>query len=655
MNLFDLSARITLDSSDYERGVESARGSAKSLAGSIGTGLKTAAKVGVSAISAAASGIAALTGASVKSYAEYEQLVGGVETLFGDGYRNIADYVEKTGKTVEEALKEMPPIADDAYRQVLNNADDAYKNAGMSANEYMETVTGFAASLLQSLGNDTVKAAEYADMAITDMSDNANKMGTNIEMIKNAYGGFAKQNFTMLDNLKLGYGGTQAEMQRLLKDAEKLSGKKFDMSSYADIVDAIHIVQTEMGITGTTAKEASETISGSVSSMKAAWSNLVTGMADDNADIDTLIDNFVESVGIAGKNILPRIEVALSGVGQLIERLAPIIGEALPGVIANAIPALLSAGFELLNGIANGVISALPQITSTAREIVVKLRDGILEGVPVVLESIPSVITGFIDFMTSNFPKIVQNGTEFIGNLAFGIIEGIPNLVSKLPEIIRSFTQFITNNFPVIIKSGAELLGKLAMGILGAVPEMVTHLPDIITAIVEALEAGWQELKNVGEYLLEGLWTGIKEKVGWLKEKVMGVINTIKGWFTGKDGFDEHSPSKWSKQVFQYVMEGGVKGIDAGSPALMRSVENSVGEIQSRMDMGTVKIDFASSGVGMSSAQMINSIPESPAMATNQKIELVLKSSDGQTFGRWLVPFIRSENKSNPEVVSDSL
>ena len=256
MNLLDLYAKITMDTSGYEKSLDDASSKASDFASKLKSGLATAAKVGVAALSAAATGVAALTTASIDQYAEYEQLVGGVDTLF---------------KTASDKVQQY--------------ADKAYETAGMSANEYMNTVTSFSASLLQSLKGDTEAAAQKADQAITDMADNANKMGTSMEMIQNAYQGFAKQNYTMLDNLKLGYGGTKEEMQRLLKDAEKLSGVKYDLSSYADIVDAIHVVQTEMGITGTTAREASTTIQGSVASMKGAWKNLVTAIAADGWDI----------------------------------------------------------------------------------------------------------------------------------------------------------------------------------------------------------------------------------------------------------------------------------------------------------------------------------------------------------------------------------
>jgi hypothetical protein len=290
---FTLEALLTLDTKQFDKGVSETKGKVNNLGGLLKSGLGAAAKAGAAAVTAASGAIVALTKQSVNAYKNYEQLVGGVETLFGTGGRSLAQYAKDMNLPIEQAVAGHKALQA-AQREVMSNAANAYKTAGMSANEYMETVTSFSASLIQSLDGDTVKAAKYADMAITDMSDNANKMGTDISSIQNAYQGFAKQNFTMLDNLKLGYGGTKTEMARLITDAEKLNksfkaqrDKKGDLTmSYADIVDALHIVQDNMGITGTTAKEASSTIEGIINSAKAAYQNWITGLADDNADID---------------------------------------------------------------------------------------------------------------------------------------------------------------------------------------------------------------------------------------------------------------------------------------------------------------------------------------------------------------------------------
>lgn len=504
-----------------------------------------AAKIGGSAIGAASAAVGVLVKSSIEGYAEYEQLVGGVETLF------------KASSDV-----------------VMEYANNAYKTAGLSANQYMETVTGFSASLLQSLGGDTERAAQVADLAITDMADNANKMGTAMDSIQYAYQGFAKQNYTMLDNLKLGYGGTKEEMERLLSDAEKLSGQKFDLSSYADIVEAIHVVQTEMGITGTTALEAATTIQGSVSAAKSAWKNLVAGLGDENANLDQLVGNLVSSVETAAGNIIPRVTQILSGMGTAI---------------------------------------------------------------------------------TDNLPAVLDKGSELLSNFASGILEYIPQLVEQLPEIIRSITKFFTDNFPVILKKGGELLGQLIMGILGTIPEIAVRLPEVISAIVDALMAGFDLIKNAGGYLLEGLWAGIKDKVEWLKGKVSGVVDTIKSWFTGKEGFDEHSPSKWAKQVFRYVMEGGGEGLEEGFPQLMGNVSSVVEKVKQGMNFETATVDFASSGMGRSSSAIINSVSGGEDKVPVIPLTINLLTGNAEAFATWLLPDLIRVAKGNGTPITDGL
>lgn len=661
MDLFDLFAKITLDDSEYNKGLDDASGKASGFADKLKSGLSTAAKVGGAALGAASAGVAALTKASIDNYAEYEQLVGGVDTLFKDSSGKVQEY-----------------------------AANAYQTAGMSANQYMETVTSFSASLLQSLNGDTAKAAEVADQAITDMSDNANKMGTSMESIQNAYQGFAKQNYTMLDNLKLGYGGTKEEMQRLLEDAEKLSGQKFDLSSYADIVEAIHVVQTEMGITGTTAKEASSTIEGSIASMKGAWSNLVTGIADENADMGELIGNVVESVVTVGENVIPRVQQILGGIGEAVQQIAPIISEQLPTLIETVLPSLLDAGTSLLTGLVDGIVSAapalvdaaisalstlasylienlpmladsamqivstlvssigenLPQILEAGGQMLDQLTSGIEDGLPDMISRLPQIIEDFLNFITDNLPGILDKGVEVLNSLVDGIIGAIPEMVAALPDIITSFKDFFVENFPKIIESGGEILGNLIAGILGAIPEIAASLPDVISAIVDALEEGWQAIEDAGRYLLEGLWSGISDKVGWLKDKITGVIDTIKGWFTGKSGFDEHSPSRWSNQVFRRVLEGGSQGLDAGLPGLMSDVGSVVNRVKSSMNFGTANVDFAVSGAGRMSSD-IGSASRNSSTESEQPITIVVQSVlDGKVIGETAYRYTKNYKKA---------
>lgn len=466
------------------------------------------------------------------------------------------------------------------------------------------------------------------------------------------------------------YGGTKSELERLVADAEKLTGQALDPAKFSDVITAIHAVQENLGITGTTAEEAATTIEGSVGMMKAAWSNLMTGIADENADLDTLIENFVSSVGTAADNILPRITQILSGMGSAIEQLAPIIATEVPGVISSVLPSLVSAGAQLLVGLVTGLVSAVPQLVAAVPGIVNSLvstisanfpalsaagsdlltmfSNGIVSGVPAMLVMLPDAITAIYTFLKDNLPKWIESGVELLENLAFGILEAIPDMVAKLPEVISAIAEYFTTAFPVIVKKGGELLGQLLVGIIGAIPEIALQLPAVITAIVEALEAGWETIKDAGKYLLEGLWAGISDKVQWLKDKVSGVVDTIKSWFTGSDGFDEHSPSKWAKQVFRYVMEGGGQGLEAGLPDLMSDVQSVTDRVKNGMNFGTANVDFASSGLGVASAGIVNGISSAvSAGGENRPLTVNLVLPTGERFASWALPYFISAGRAN--------
>lgn len=409
MTVFDLEAILRLDKSLYEQGLQESETQAESAGSKIGKALGTLGKVVAGAAAAGAAAVGKLTLDAVSSYGNYEQLIGGVETLFKDSADLVSEY-----------------------------ADIAYKTAQISANEYMETVTSFSASLLQSLDGDTEAAAKKADMAIIDMSDNASKMGTSLEAISVAYSGFAKQNYTMLDNLKLGYGGTKTEMERLIKDAEKLDDSfratrdaNGDLAmSYSDIIDAIHIVQTEMGITGTTAREAASTIEGSVNSMKASWKNLVTGLANNDRDVSSLVDDFVVSLETAVDNIMPAVETALSNLGEALPRLAKTILPRFTDLINTMLPSLVEAVSGIIASLAdalpsmiNGLIKVLPNVIQTVFEnigtIAGQLLPSLAEALGTVLLNLPSLLIGAVS-------GIVKG----IGNLFTGIAEAVDNAIS---------------------------------------------------------------------------------------------------------------------------------------------------------------------------------------------------------------------------------
>lgn len=476
MNLLDLFVKISVQDEASEN--------VETLSGKFKNGLATAAKVGAAAVGAAATGIAVLTKNALNNYAEYEQLVGGVDTLFKDSSAKVQEY-----------------------------AANAYKTAGLSANEYMDTVTSFSASLLQSLGGDTEAAADMANVAITDMSDNANKMGTDMASIQNAYQGFAKQNYTMLDNLKLGYGGTKEEMQRLIDDANALNASQgkytnYSIESYADIVSAIHDVQVEMGIYGTTADEASTTIQGSVSSMKAAWGNLLVGIADDNANFKTLTEQFVDSLVTVGENIIPRINIIIQGLTQLIT-------EASQTIIPLAVQILLEN---------------LPSIVAAGMDLIIALVSGILDNIDMLIDCVLEMVDVIVDKLIDNLPKLIDGGIRLIAALANGLIRAIPNLVSKIPQIISSIVKGLISGIPAIF--------------------------------------------DVGKNIVEGLWNGIKSLGSWVSGKVKDFFGGIVGGV--KDFLGIHSPSKVFAGIGGFMAEGLGEGFDDQFKSVKKDIENSI-------------------------------------------------------------------------------
>ena len=473
-------------------------------------------KAMASAIKEAAAALVDLGKQSIQGFAEQEQLIGGVDTLFKESSAQVQQY-----------------------------ANDAYKTAGLSANDYMETVTSFSASLLQSLGGDTAAAAQKADQALTDMSDNANKIGTDMTSIQNAYQGFAKQNYTMLDNLKLGYGGTKQEMERLLADAEKFSGIKYDISSYADIVDAIHVVQTEMGITGTTAKEAATTIQGSANSMKSAWSNLLTGMSNENLDLDKLVQNVVDSVGTYADNLLPRLQTMLprfaEGMTQLVNGLVPYVGPAMEMLL----PALVQGVGELVSGI--------------------------VQALPAAVEAISAVVLMLVEQLTLLLPQIVSAGIDIIAALASGIGENLPALIPAAVDAIITVAEGLVDHADEIIIAAGSLIAGLTQGLIEALPRLVVRLPEIIGAIVKGLLSGMAAIGEVGSQLVHGLFDGISNAASWLYEKLRGWVSDVLGWVKGLFGI--HSPSKvFANEIGKFIPPGITLGVEQAMPKAMRDM-----------------------------------------------------------------------------------
>lgn len=566
MNLFELFVKIGVD--------DQASGKLADISGKLGNGLKTAAKIGTAAVAAAAAGITALTKAAVDNYAEYEQLVGGVETLFKTSSDKVMEY-----------------------------AENAYKTAGLSANEYMSTVTSFSASLLQSLGGDTEAAAKYADMAITDMGDNANKMGTSMEMIQNAYQGFAKQNYTMLDNLKLGYGGTQEEMKRLIADAAKLSDTvdAQDMS-FANIVKAINVVQTKMGITGTTAKEAGTTIQGSVASMKSAWTNLLTGLANGNANIEQLVDNLVTTVvgdgtesnlGVLG-NILPAVKTALNGASSLVSKALPKI----IGIINNNLPVLAEAAISIIQSLIDGIsqnqemlfetifgvitylaksfITMLPQIVQLGSNLIVSLANGIADGLPELIPTIMGVILQIVDTLTNpeNLQNLLQAALSIVTQLAWGLVNSIPQLIDSVLVLVENIVNFLLDpqTLSKLIMAAIEIVIALGVGLVEAIPKLITATARLVAGIVGYfINYDWSSLgKNLVDGFKKGIqnaWTNLKKWFKNLFSDLIGIAKKILGIA---------SPSKVFKKIGGFTAEGFGEGFEDEFAHVKDDMENAL-------------------------------------------------------------------------------
>jgi len=516
MELFRLLGTVAIDNSGANAAIDETVDKAEKSHGKIGSAFgkvgSAAVKVGKTVAAGLAAGgaaVVALTKSALDGYADYEQLVGGVETLF-----------KNSGETV------------------LKYAENAYKTAGMSANEYMETVTSFSASLIQSLDGDTAKAAEKANLAITDMSDNANKMGTSMESIQNAYQGFAKQNYTMLDNLKLGYGGTKEEMQRLLRDAQAISGIEYDISSYADVVDAIHVIQTEIGITGTTAKEASSTISGSISSMKSAWKNLVAGLGNENADIGGLLDLFSESAITVAGNVIPRVEIILKKIVELIPKLAPKIAKAIPKLISSLLPTVISAAVSLIGSLAD----ALPDILGALIDVLPLFIDGAMKIFEAIVGALPQLMEMLCDALPGLIEGIVDSGiiTSLIDcavQLTLALIEALPDIiqliVEQLPKILSQIAEGLAAAFPVLLEAVtglfAQIWNMIAGGLLGTeatFEESFVNIEGLFTGLWDVLSTTWETLGAP-------IWELIQSCVGTVRDVFSEKMPEIKEFVSG--------------------------------------------------------------------------------------------------------------------------
>jgi phage-related protein len=551
MNLFELFVKIGVK--------DEASKNLSSITSKLGNGLKTAAKIGTAAVTAASTAVVALTKNAVENFAEYEQLVGGVDTLFKESSQKLQNY-----------------------------AKEAYKTAGMSANEYMATATGFSASLLQSLAGDTAEAADYADRAIRDMSDNANKMGTDMELIKNAYQGFAKQNYTMLDNLKLGYGGTKEEMERLIIDASKMTdiqkelGITVDASSgsFSNVVNAISVMQKSLGIAGTTAKEATMTIEGSLNSMKAAWQNVLTAFIATDMSLEDEINNLVETIAPASgeggviNNLLPRIEIALEGVGSLIDALFPVIIDKIPTIIESILPriaqsavnivqslgrginenkdSLVATAFTVINTLVTGLLALLPDIIETGLNLVIALAKGIAENLDTLMPAVIDTIMKIVEILTApdQLSELLDAALVLLLALSEGLVDALPKLVNAAVTLVSGLVQFLLKpeNISKLIGAALQIVLAIVGGLIAAAGELLVGVGKMISTIKDGFKnTNWGD---VGRNIINKILAGLKS--AW---------ESVKSWFTNawNNLFSNRTVS-----VGANVSSSGVDGSHAG-------------------------------------------------------------------------------------------
>lgn len=581
---FTLHALLDLNDAKFKEGLEGAEKKTKGFGdklGKLGKGISNVGKVAGAAVAAASVAIGKLVLDSVNVYSNYEQLVGGVETLFGTGGQSLEEYQKKIGITEKSTQKQIDQSIDKynslqkAQDLVMKNAHKAFQTAGVDANTYMETVTGFSASLLQSVGGDTLKAAKIADMAMTDMSDNANKMGTDMSAIQNAYAGFAKQNYTMLDNLKLGYGGTASEMKRLLKDAEEIQRKngvnvKYSINNLSDVYEAIHVVQEEMGVAGTTAKEASTTIQGSTNMMKAAWTNLKIAIVDPEGNVGQAISDLTESVKTAAKNWFPAIKEGLIGIGKAVAELAPVISAELPQLISDLLPSIVTAGVSLVTAIVKSIVDNIDKFIDAASQIldaiinVFKESDSpVLQFMGEALEGIKDVISFIIELFT-DFPSAVRKLKESDSPVLQTLGKALETIKGVVESIIDFFSNF-DQNVKALQKSDNPVLQTLGKaletikGVIDAIIEAFTSgidsaintLKQSDNPVLSTLGKGLETLKGVIEFIIEAFETDIDSAINTLKqsdnpvlkvlgeslEKIKKVITAIIDFF---DNFDQN-------------------------------------------------------------------------------------------------------------------
>ena len=630
-----------------------AESAGKSAGSSIASGLVGAIKGAL-----AAAGIGAALKKTLEEGASLEQSIGGIETLFGAGGKSAEEYAASVGKSLSEVKDEYTQLMD-AQNIALENAANAYKTAGLSADEYMQTVTGFAAALKQSVSNET-EAAKLADQAVIDMADNANKMGTDMQSIQNAYAGFSRQNWTMLDNLKLGYGGNRAEMERLLADAEKLTGVKYDISNLGDIYSAIHVIQEDLGITGTTAKEAAQTFSGSFSAMQSAAKNLMGNLAL-GKDIGPSLKALGESVNtfLMG-NLFPMVGKILGQLPTLLKDLIPMLKDAL----VQGIPQIMVGGTQLIMGLVDAILSTdwlalagdivgaivtglqetaatifgegdplpamkesilgainnlgtliseqAPAFLQSAGDLISSLIQGLGSALPGVISAAADIGSALLTTLISSAPELLSAGIDLLGQIVDGIVSALPGIATAAAKAIETLSKTLVSNFPTILQKGLELVEKVASGIVQGLPKVVSAAADVVSKIAKSIGENLPTILKKGGELIGKLGAGIIEKIPDVVACVPKIFEAVKNAFADTD---------WIS-LGKDIINGIIEGVKAMLDSLIAAVKNVASKAYE-----TVKSFFQ---IGSPSKLMANEvgryIPEGIAVGIEANEDSVIKA-----------------------------
>ena len=528
MTLYELIAKITLQDKDYKKKLKDTEKATKTMGENAEKSYNKSSKRILKALGIMASAAKVAIDAmgtyvvvkSVKAFAEYEQLLGGIQKLYGNMGLSVQEYAKTVGKSVTQVKDEWQRL-ENVQNKVLQNANNAYKTAGMSANQYMQNVTGISAALIRAYGGDTGKAASMADQAMRDIADNANTFGVyTADQLAEVYTNLAKGQYQTLDNLFLGYGGTKEGLEQLIKRANELrvaSGEAGDLviDNFADIVEAIHLVQGELNITGTTEREAAKTIQGSLAMAKAAWENLLVGLADKDADIGQLVDNLVESLEIFGRNVIPVVARAITGISEVIKGLAPIISKELPKIVKDGLPPLLEAFVTLISALVDSLPAIIKAIAEVAPLIITELVTAIVENIGLLVEAAVALIEGLIEGINAALPVIIEYAPEIVEALIGGILASDVALVEGAGMIIKTLVMGLIDKAQEVFEAGKQLAERLKEGVspLELAREIIGKITEEIAKLIKPFaDSAYLPGLEFGEKLKQGIWSGISEK-----------------------------------------------------------------------------------------------------------------------------------------------